>query len=252
MKYCNCVKILAVYYYWNSYTIHTVTYGGKEKTETYRYSTIDRIQSTLKSATKLQRLYICRARTCIDNICIDAEQLKHLYDTLTVLQLENLTFTVSDPEYLRFHSLRRFVADRVSFDIKDDRYSNILQILKEMTPVLETLSIHNSIDCSSDSIDVLNWFNEPVISISNSKASSVTISRRSTNNTTEQCSDCKDESRDDIAEESRDDICKDESDSDICKDESDSDICKDESDSDVRKDESRGDVRRDDDCKEKA
>lgn len=243
MKYCNCVKILAVYYYWNSYTIHTVTYGGKEKTETYRYSTIDRIQSALKSATKLQRLYICRARTCIDNICIDAEQLKHLYDTLTVLQLENLTFTVSDPEYLRFHSLRRFVADRVSFDIKDDRYSNILQILKEMTPVLETLSIHNSIDCSSDSIDVLNWFNEPVISISNSKVSSVTISRRSTNSTTEQCSDCKDESRDDI--------CKDESDSDVRKDESSGDIAE-ESDSDVRKDESRGDVRRDEDCKEKA
>lgn len=209
MKYCNCVKTLAVYYYWNSYTIHTVTYGGKEKTETYRYSTIDRIQSALKSATKLQRLYICRARTCIDNICIDAEQLKHLYDTLTVLQLENLTFTVSDPEYLRFHSLRRFVADRVSFDIKDDRYSNILQILEEMTPVLETLSIHNSIDCSSDSIDVLNWFNEPIISISNS----VTISRRSTNNTTEQRSDS--------------DVCKDESSGDICKDES--DICKEKS-----------------------
>lgn len=209
MKYCNCVKTLAVYYYWNSYTIHTVTYGGKEKTETYRYSTIDRIQSALKSATKLQRLYICRARTCIDNICIDAEQLKHLYDTLTVLHLENLTFTVSDPEYLRFHSLRRFVADRVSFDIKDDRYSNILQILEEMTPVLETLSIHNSIDCSSDSIDVLNWFNEPIISISNS----VTISRRSTNNTTEQRSDS--------------DVCKDESSGDICKDES--DICKEKS-----------------------
>lgn len=34
MKYCNCVKTLAVYYYWNSYTIHTVTYGDKEKTET--------------------------------------------------------------------------------------------------------------------------------------------------------------------------------------------------------------------------
>lgn len=216
MKYYSCVKTLAVYYYWNSYTIHTVTYGGKEKTETYRYSTIDRTQNALKSATKLQRLYICRARTCIDNICIDAEQLKHLYDTLTVLHLENLTFTVSDPEYLRFHSLRRFVADRVSFDIKDDRYSNILQILKEMTPVLETLSIHNSIDCSSDSIDVLNWFNEPIISISNS----VTISRRSTNNTTEQRSDCNDDSDGDVR--------KDESDSDVRKDESRDDICKDE------------------------